>query len=125
MKFLMSALVLISASILNACSMYIDTEYLPYEGKHQIAEGQGGTKKVIEGMDVWVTGEPPRSYKVLGVVNDSRVDHLLVTGAIMSDAVKEARSVGGDALILINSGTKYGRDLNSLQNSFAVIQYVD
>ena len=105
--------------------MYIDTEYLPYEGKNQIAEGQGGTKKVIEGMDVWVTGEPPRSYKVLGVVNDSRVDHLLVTGAIMSDAVKEARSVGGDALILINSGTKYGRDLNSLQNSFAVIQYVD
>ena len=122
MKFLMSALVLISASILNACSMYIDTEYLPYEGKNQIAEGQGGTKKVIEGMDVWVTGEPPRSYKVLGVVNDSRVDHLLVTGAIMSDAVKEARSVGGDALILINSGTKYGHDLNALQNSFAVIQ---
>ena len=35
-------------------------EFLPYEGKNAIQEGEGGTKKVVDGVDFWADGAPPR-----------------------------------------------------------------
>ena len=41
-------------------------EFLPYEGKNAVQEGDGGTKKVVDGVDFWADGAPPRPFKLLG-----------------------------------------------------------
>ena len=50
------------------------TEYQPLESRAPVVrEGGYGTRKVVDGVDIWTTGEPPRKYQVLGIINDERV----------------------------------------------------
>ena len=37
-----------------------------------VREGGYGTRKVVDGVDIWTAGEPPRKYQVLGIINDER-----------------------------------------------------
>jgi hypothetical protein len=47
-------------------------EFLPYEGKNAIPEGEGGTKKVVDGIDFWADGALPKPFKLLGYISDRR-----------------------------------------------------
>jgi hypothetical protein len=136
MKKLIAAAILTSLALLAGCSMVISTEYLPYEGKDQVVDGQGGTKTVVNGMEVWANGAPPRKFKVIGLINDDRMDNILLSGSIDDDAVAKAREVGGDALINLGSQSRVTGyttssttgNLNARSyrgTSFAVIQFVD
>jgi hypothetical protein len=64
-------LALIFAAVtLHGCA---STDFQPLESQGPVvAQGQWGTRKVVDGVDIWTTGAPPRKYRVLGVINDTR-----------------------------------------------------
>jgi hypothetical protein len=37
-----------------------------------VAQGVAGTRKVVDGVDIWTSGSPPRKYQVIGVIEDKR-----------------------------------------------------
>lgn len=47
-------------------------EFIGYEGKNAVREGDGGAKKTVEGVDFWSDGAPPRKFVLLGYVTDRR-----------------------------------------------------
>jgi hypothetical protein len=71
-----------------------------------VIEGQGGTKKVVDGMDVWTNGDPPRRFRILGVIDDERPGGLIPMAKLKHDIVKKAREQGGDAVILLSSSSQ-------------------
>lgn len=94
------ALVIILAVSFAGCAT---TEYKAFEGKGNVIEGKGGTKVVVDGMELWDNGDPPRKFKVLGIIDDERPGGLIPMSQLRSDMAKKAREAGGDALIQLNS----------------------
>jgi hypothetical protein len=79
------------------------TEYKPYDGKENAYEGKGGTKVVVDGMELWDNGAPPRRFKILGIIDDQRPGGIIPMSQLRGDMVKKAKEVGGDALVQLNS----------------------
>ena len=77
-------------------------EFQSWEGLNSVIEGRGGTRIVVDGMDVWTHGDPPRRYRVLGIMQDKR-PAAAVAYWIKHDIVPMARQSGGDAVILVLS----------------------
>jgi hypothetical protein len=76
------------------------TTYKTFETRGSgVVEGNGGTKITEDGMDIWDYGEPPRKFKVLGVIEDKRSGGIIPMRQLHADMVKKAREVGGHALI--------------------------
>lgn len=112
-------------------------EFIGYEGKNAIHEGQGGEKKVVNGVDFWFNGDPPRKFKVLGSVSDRRMKTgiygMIRMSGLEFDIAKAAASAGGDAVILQSQGddllgvsgfgnayaTSNGTTANAFGSSFA------
>jgi hypothetical protein len=79
------------------------TEFKPFEAKVNNYEGKGGTKTIVEGMELWDNGDPPRTYKILGIIEDRRGSGIIPMASLHSDIVQKAREVGGDAVIHVSS----------------------
>lgn len=126
------------------------TEYKTFEAKNNLFEGKGGTKVIVDGMEVWDNGDPPRRFKVIGVIDDERPGGIIPMSQLRSDIVKKAREVGGDAIVQLGnqsqisgfytsgsaSAYSYGNTANAYGTStttpirrnvakFAVIKYAD
>lgn len=97
---------------LGGCAV---TEFQAYEGRANVFEGRGGTKVVVDGMEIW-EGDPPRRFTVLGVIKDERPGGPLPMGMLRGDMVKQARAKGGDALINLGGASTY---VGSVSNGFA------
>jgi hypothetical protein len=82
------------------CSCATPT-FQPYYG-NAVRHGTGGTMIAVNGMDVWTNGDPPRSYKILGVIEEEGGRHA-TTGTVEEDLVKVARTSGADALIVMGA----------------------
>jgi len=95
------AFCLLCSSIVSA------TDFVSYEGKDAIQEGTGGGKKMMDGIEFWSDGAPPRIFKIIGYVTDSRLKSGLIgmirMSGLDSSIAKEAKKAGGDAVILTNS----------------------
>lgn len=100
MKKLVTFLVVLTSSFMVGCAT---TEYKSFEGKGNLFEGKGGTKVVVDGMELWDNGEPPRKFKVLGIIDDERPGGLIPMAQLRSDMVGKARVAGGDAIIQLGS----------------------
>ncbi len=85
------------------------SDFLTYEGRDAIREGRGGERKSVDGIDFWMSGDPPRRYQVLGAIVDRRHQSGLIglarMGALDHDMAKIAKANGGDAVILEGEGT--------------------
>jgi hypothetical protein len=83
------------------------TEFLVYEGRNAIKEGEGGNKKVVDGVDFWVNGSPPHRFQILGALVDERwatgLYGMMRVANLQHDIAKRARAAGGDAVILEDS----------------------
>jgi hypothetical protein len=95
-------------SAVVACALCVggcaSTTYRPFESRSDgIVNGKGGTQTVQEGMEVWNNGDPPRRYKVLGFIDDERPGDAKSMSRLFGDVVKQAREVGGQALIQVRS----------------------
>ncbi|MGA0599356.1 hypothetical protein ACO2Q3_01475 [Caulobacter sp. KR2-114] len=79
-------------------------EFLQYEGRNAVHEGQGGERKTIDGVDFWLRGDPPRRYQVLGSLSDRRhktgIYGAIRMSGLETDIARAARTAGGDAVIL-------------------------
>lgn len=107
----MRMIMLVAALVVVGCAQ---TNYQVYEGRTaNIVEGQGGTKEVIAGYDIWDNGNPPRRYQVLGVSTvedfDNPFGQQRMRGAI-ADQIKQA---GGDAAIVVD-GYSQGQSLTGI-----------
>lgn len=90
------------ALLISGCSL-VKTDYKSFEGSQSgIVQGKGGSKAIIDEMDIWDDGEPPRKFKVLGFIDDVRETGLLEMSS-RSNIVKKAREVGGDAVIKLHT----------------------
>jgi len=97
---------LITAAGLVMMAACATTEYKPYDAKDNLFEGRGGTKVVVDGMEIWDNGDPPRKFKVLGIIDDERPGGVIPMSQLRSDMVKKAREAGGDALVQFGSGSQ-------------------
>jgi hypothetical protein len=82
-------------------------DFIGFEGKNAVREGEGGAKKTVEGVDFWSDGAPPRKFRLLGYVTDRRHKSGLIGMASMASLEKDVANVvkknGGDAAILMAS----------------------
>ena len=90
-----------AALILTSCT---STDFQAWEGRTAlVVEGHGGTRKIVDGVDVWMNGDPPRKFQVLGLVEDQRPGGIIPTARLKHDVVRKVRQYGGNAAILISS----------------------
>ena len=90
------------ALLISGCSL-VKTDYKSFEGSQSgIIKGKGGAKVIIDEMDIWDDGEPPRKFKVLGFIDDVRETGLLEMTS-RSNIVKKAKEAGGDAVIKLHT----------------------
>jgi hypothetical protein len=69
-------------------------------------EGRGGTKKIVDGVDVWTFGDPPRRFQVLGIIQDNRPGGIIPMAQMKHDIIAKARQSGGDAVIFASSASQ-------------------
>lgn len=115
MKFLVVTLSLI-LTLLTGCKT---TSYQTFEGGTS-TQGQGGTKDVIDGIDIWTYGTPPYEYKIIGVINDERPGGRLHVKSLHADAAAKAKEVGGDAIIIESNDSKVTGSFNTGGSSYIV-----
>jgi hypothetical protein len=100
--------------ILSACA----TDYYTYQGA-PVTTGTGGAAKNVNGIDLWIMGTPPRKFRIIGYITDSRpggpIPMAMRDGAIAS----EARAKGGDAVIM-NSDNSQLMGMANMTNVNAV-----
>src|SRR5215467_6283954 len=94
------AVILALTVALSGCT---STDFQSWEGRNSVVEGHGGTKKVVDGMDVWTFGDPPRRFQVLGIIQDERPGGLIPMAQLKHDIVEKARQNGGNAVIFVSS----------------------
>ena len=102
--FVISALVLAAISLAGCAS----TDYQPVESSGPlVGQGQWGTRKVVDGIDIWTAGAPPRKYRVLGVINDTRGAGPVPMAGYYSGVAAKVKQYGGDAAIEMSSQRQY------------------
>ncbi|WP_433739814.1 hypothetical protein [Pseudomonas putida] len=113
---------MIAAALVSGCSLYSTTDFQPYESKNGTFEGQGGAKETIDGIDFWTNGEPPRKFKMLGVINDVRLANPVTMNGLKGAVALKVKEVGGNAVIWNGESNRHGDRASS---KFAVIKYLD
>lgn len=91
--------------LLAGCAS-VTTEYEAFEGvRSATVEGKGGAKILVDGMEIWIDGEPPRKFKIIGFIDETREASWMYTykAPDRNDIVKKAREAMGDAVIKLNS----------------------
>ena len=91
-----------------ACVSCTSTEFQSWEGRNSVVEGRGGTRKIVDGMDIWTYGDPPRRFQVRGIIQDNRPGGVIPMAQMKHDIVAKARQSGGDAIIVASSSTVTG-----------------
>lgn len=87
------------------------SSYQAYEGRADLViEGEGGTKKIVKGYEIWDNGTPPRRFKVLGVAAFNDLDNYIGRSRLESAMSKAIAQAGGDAAVIL-SATSQGRSV--------------
>lgn len=125
-KMSASRLVAALTLLLAACAT---ASFQPYEGRDAVREGAGGTKLVVDGVDIWANGTPPRRYEILGVVVSEIGGIANQDSAIRSAVAGEVKKRGGDAAIEMSRDSSYGGQIGAMASTtrsmrFAVIRYL-
>jgi len=95
-------LLLTALLMLAGCS----TDFQPWEGRNAVIEGNGGTRKVVDAVDIWTNGDPPRKFRILGIIEDERPGGFLYMAERKHDIARKAREHDGDAVIMISSSSQ-------------------
>jgi len=92
------------AFLLAACAT---VDYQPYEGRNNLYAGDGGTKLIVDGIEFWANGAPPRKYAILGVVTSEVGSGYGDESIIRSTVVRTVKERGGDAAIQITNNSSF------------------
>lgn len=99
-----SGLLLLASAGLLLLGGCASTEFTPWEG-NTIEQGTGGSKKVVNGIDIWQYGTPPRRYQIIGIIEDKR-DPDELFGDLLNDVTQKARDVGANGLIFMETNRR-------------------
>jgi hypothetical protein len=138
------------ANVRRVCQLLIlavvagcaSTNFQQYEGRNgsQIVEGEGGTKEIIDGIEYWGSGTPPRRYQILGMVTIEDFDNVLGNRRIRQAIADEVKAAGGDAAVAVdfsgggqsmgvgftNRGTvATGAAFGKKSNRYWIVKYLD
>jgi hypothetical protein len=92
-----------AALLVASCS----TDYQPLESRAPVVrEGGYGTRKVVDGVDIWTSGEPPRKYQVLGIINDERLQAPFEMARYYHDVAAKVKKAGGNGAIEVYSDSQ-------------------
>jgi hypothetical protein len=95
MKFYLKIGAIVLAIALSSCA----SNYYSYSGS-PVLTGNGGASKSINGIDLWVVGTPPRKYRVVGYIEDTRLGGPIPMAMRNPQLAAMVRQRGGDALLL-------------------------
>ena len=92
------------------CALYSNGTFEAFSGPSEFV-GHGGTKRTIDGIDVWDFGLPPRRCRLLGfiyqrTVADASVLSFVANMDTLHEIIKQAKQVGGDAIVIGPSADK-------------------
>ena len=104
-RFLLPPLLGIAAVLGSLFAGCAHTDFSAYEGS-PVYQGAGGSKKIIEGVDVWNFGTPPRRYRVIGIIDDTRGGGPAPMAFHLSALASKARRQGGDGVIILNQSNE-------------------
>ena len=97
----------IGVAVLLGCSVVLASDFSSYEGPNAVQVGTGGEKHVVDGVDFWSNGAPPRKFQLLGFITDSRMKSGVIgwfrMHGLESHIADEAKKAGGDAVILVDA----------------------
>jgi hypothetical protein len=99
-------------------------EFMAYEGRNATFNGEGGERRTVDGIDMWLRGTPPHRFVVLGSITDRRHKTGLFGMVRMAmfdgDIARLTKSAGGDAVIL-----REQRDdvVGAVGSTFGSVQY--
>lgn len=125
---------LVVAVVLLGCA---SVDYRPYEGKENVVQGEGGTKDVVDGVEFWMTGTPPRKFRMIGIATGAIGAGYGADGMIQSSIVSKVKDLGGSAAVLISGNTSGGPIIGMMMGGmfvagggvremqFAIVKYVD
>lgn len=96
------AAIVAGALLVAAFPAHAQRGFQAYEGPDAVQVGSGGTKVQGNGIDFWTTGTPPRRYRILGILVDSRGMGLLGGSPVNSKAFAgRVKEVGGDGVVVM------------------------
>jgi hypothetical protein len=78
-------------------------QFSAYEGRDALQEGQGGTSITRNGVGYWTTGAPPRRYRIIGILTDTKCLGVKLCGdPVNRPATAETiKANGGEAAIVL------------------------
>lgn len=78
--------------------------YSTYDGPDPVVTGKGGAKITEQGIDWWTGGDPPRPYRIVGILTDTRGNGRFSGDALGSKNIaKKVKAVGGNAVVVYKS----------------------
>src|SRR3546814_16860557 len=90
-----------SAALLEASEAQAKSQFTPNKARNSIVERKGRPRTTKHGIDYWTMGDPPRRYKVIGIIRDKRGDGPLSVAALGSKSVAKATLNAGDRKIVV------------------------
>ena len=93
---------LLCTTLLQACTT---TDYTMFEYRNgsKIIDGAGGSKRTVDGVEIWDAGDPPHRYRIMGMIRVSDYDMAYVNTTMLRAIAQQVRRSGGSAAILLNS----------------------
>lgn len=92
------------AGLLLACCLglaaCIQAPIRRHEGEPVLRHGQGGAREHVDGVDIWMRGEPPRPYEVLAYTSVETPEGWIGERILLSRVASRVREAGGDAALL-------------------------
>ena len=129
-KFMRLMICAILACTLISCAT---VDFQPYEGKNNLYEGEGGTKVVVDGIDFWANGSPPRKFSIIGMVVSEVGSGIGDEAIIRSSVANEVKKQGGNAAVEVNNNIAFSGIIktapglymttNVKSMKFAIIKY--
>lgn len=89
------------AGLSAASAAHAGLQFAQYDGPTAVQSGTGGTRITKDGVDFWTTGTPPRRYRIIGVLTDTRYEAWGKKALGSAGVAKRIRELGGDAVVLL------------------------
>jgi len=96
-------------TMFSGCATVIGTRtsFVSWQGD-KLYVGEGGAVEVIDGIEFWSHGEPSKTYKVVGIINqtksDDAFDNLLFGKFNRNQVIELVKTNNGDGVVLLDSG---------------------
>lgn len=93
-------------ALVASCALLPKVAYQPYEGNANFYGSAGGTKLVVDGIDIWTYGTPPRPFSVLGIatIETQNGDNDDVGRSAVAGRIK---AIGGIAAIQVTGNRSF------------------